>query len=116
MELIKQKVIRLPGYLEWIREQYCTEPNCHGSVEPHHIRKNTDGGIGLKPSDNYVIPLCREHHRMWHDNGTKKSVRATHDILAQAAYLNILYLLEQGEIKKVTDALRGIGAAMKEIE
>ena len=39
------------------------------SVQAHHIRLGTDGGIGLKPSDYYTIPLCVTHHKEVHDKG-----------------------------------------------
>lgn len=33
-----------------------------GTVVGAHIRYNQSGGIGLKPSDDCVLPLCYRHH------------------------------------------------------
>ena len=35
---------------------------CHGPIQAAHIRMGTDGGMGVKPSDNFTIPLCVEAH------------------------------------------------------
>jgi predicted HNH restriction endonuclease len=38
-------------------------------MEAHHIRSGTDGGVGLKPDDRFVVPLCAECHRELHNTG-----------------------------------------------
>jgi hypothetical protein len=38
-------------------------------IECAHVRKGTDGGQGLKPSDRWTISLCREHHAEQHRIG-----------------------------------------------
>lgn len=111
-EIPKMKNIRLPSYLKWIRTQPCLFKKCFSPTEPHHIRKHTDGGVALKPSDCFVVPLCRKHHREWHDR--HKPTAEYH--LVKAAEYQIRYLLERGEYKLINDALRGIGESMKEIE
>lgn len=35
---------------------------CSGPIQAAHIRMGTDGGAGIKPSDNFTIPLCVEAH------------------------------------------------------
>lgn len=40
-----------------------------GKIEAAHIRKFTDGGTGIKPSDCYVLPLSQEEHAKQHQNG-----------------------------------------------
>lgn len=35
------------------------EPN-----ECAHVRMGTDGGMGIKPSDRYTVPLCKWCHRL----------------------------------------------------
>jgi len=38
-------------------------------IECAHVRRNTDGGTGLKPSDRWAISLCRAHHIEQHRIG-----------------------------------------------
>jgi hypothetical protein len=33
------------------------------------VRRGTDGGAGLKPSDRWTISLCRFHHLEQHELG-----------------------------------------------
>lgn len=64
--------LRSPGHLKYIRgfECSCMESTHHSSrVEAAHVRNGTDGGTGMKPSDNWVIPLCDMHHKIQHDLG-----------------------------------------------
>lgn len=42
---------------------------CVGKTEAAHVRTGTDGGIGIKPSDCYAIPLCSAAHREQHTIG-----------------------------------------------
>jgi hypothetical protein len=49
------------------------------------VRKGTDGGQGLKPSDRWAISLCREHHAEQHRIGeTAFEKRYGFDLLALA--------------------------------
>src|SRR6266702_2644118 len=34
-----------------------------------HVRRGTDGGMGMKPSDKYSTPLCAAHHDAQHASG-----------------------------------------------
>lgn len=72
-----------PAYLAWVRTQRCcvfricvlpgmgTYLNvlpskvCEGEVHAHHAGRRP--GIGMKADDSTAIPLCRRHHRQWHD-------------------------------------------------
>ena len=38
-------------------------------IECAHVRRDTDGGAGLKPSDRWTISLCRDHHVEQHQIG-----------------------------------------------
>jgi Putative HNHc nuclease len=63
-------IIRSPEYLAWLREQPCAVGlGCEGRTEACHVRKGTDGGMGMKPSDNFALPLCQKHHREQHRIG-----------------------------------------------
>ena len=64
--------IRCPAHLAWVRGHECAvhdERVCFGKIEAAHVRMNTDGGMGVKPSDCYVVPLCARHHREQHQVG-----------------------------------------------
>lgn len=34
-----------------------------------HIRLRTGGGMGMKPGDDWTVPLCHMHHRAQHQIG-----------------------------------------------
>ena len=49
-----------PKYLEWLKTQPCSNPNCHGCVLPSipaHQRILGNGGTGIKPPDKDALPL-----------------------------------------------------------
>ena len=54
-------------------EQFIRSLPCVVCSEPHtqaaHIRKGTNGGTGLKPTVNFLIPLCHKHHSEQHAIG-----------------------------------------------
>lgn len=60
--------VRCPAHLAWIRGHECAVngDDCEGRIEAAHVRGGTDGGLGKKPGDNFVLPLCSYHHRMQH--------------------------------------------------
>jgi len=43
--------------------------SCGGEVQAHHLLKPWRGerGMGMKASDDNVIPLCQYHHSVLHD-------------------------------------------------
>jgi len=47
----------------------CVACGKHPPSEAAHVRNGTDGGIGLKPSDRYSLPLCRACHAKQHRLG-----------------------------------------------
>ena len=60
----KPKTFRSPLYLEHVRKLPCCI--CGATAEPHHF----GGGMGLKGTDLYAIPLCHSHHMEIHLIGT----------------------------------------------
>lgn len=72
MGVRESSVIRSPGHLKFVRGFSCAlfgKHECNGKTEAAHVRIGTDGGIGQKPSDCYVLPLCSEAHREQHQIG-----------------------------------------------
>lgn len=59
-----------PAHRAWVRRHHCIVAGCDRlPIECAHIRAGTDGGTGLKPSDRYVVSLCRDHHAEQHQIG-----------------------------------------------
>jgi len=53
----------------------CVCGNSH-TVEAHHLRSLDYGrGMGRKSGDEWVVPLCKEHHDSVHMWGTKREPR-----------------------------------------
>ena len=74
--------LRSDPHLKFIRGFECSVSHsggCSGRIEAAHVRTNTDGGMGVKPSDCYCLPLCSEHHREQHDIG-ERAFDALHKI------------------------------------
>ncbi len=51
-----------PKHRKFINSLPCATCNETPPSECSHIRRRTDGGTGLKPSDMYTIPQCRSCH------------------------------------------------------
>ncbi len=68
MTNFKTPKFRSKKHLEFIRSLPCIRCGCSPS-QAAHIRKGTDGGISLKPSDNFTVPLCHKHHQEQHKLG-----------------------------------------------
>ena len=66
--------IRSPSHRQWVRGHECVVQNadCLGRIEAAHVRAGTDCGLGVKPSDIFVIALCSWHHRQQHNIGEKQ--------------------------------------------
>lgn len=51
----------------WVRRHHCSVPCCQNTpIECAHIRRGSDGGVGLKPSDRWTVSLCAIHHAEQH--------------------------------------------------
>ena len=59
-----------PAHRAWVRKHHCSVPGCLSlPIECAHVRRGTDGGTGLKPSDCWIISLCSNHHMEQHRLG-----------------------------------------------
>jgi len=67
MLIPKNKPIRDKDHLAFVRKLPCcvtlrnSEP-----CEAAHVRFHGNGGMGMKPGDNFVVPLSSEQHRKQH--------------------------------------------------
>ena len=60
---------RSPAHRAWVRGHACCACGSTTAIECAHVRTNTDGGMGLKPSDKWTISLCKECHAEQHRIG-----------------------------------------------
>ena len=64
----------------WVRHHRCSVRGCRGlPIECAHVRRGTDGGLGLKPSDKWTVSLCQVHHLEQHQIG-EEAFEAKHDL------------------------------------
>lgn len=68
--------IRDNAYLQDVRSLSCIICLSNVCVDAAHIRYSAPGklnaGVGAKPDDCYVLPLCREHHALQHSMGERQ--------------------------------------------
>ena len=61
---------RFPAHCAWVRGHACSVPDCTAAdIECAHVRRGTDGGAGVKPSDWWTLSLCAAHHAEQHRLG-----------------------------------------------
>jgi DNA recombination protein Rad52 len=48
--------------------------------QAHHLKFLEPRGLGLKPSDEFAVPLCRLHHRSLHDAGDEQMWWRQHNV------------------------------------
>ena len=64
----------------WVRKHRCSVRGCRGQpIVCAHVRSGTDGGLGLKPSDQWTISLCQHHHLEQHIIG-EEAFEANYDL------------------------------------
>lgn len=57
---------RSKKYREFVARQPSFISGSWDRNAPHHIRKGTGGGTGLKPSDLYCVPVTWDEHALIH--------------------------------------------------
>lgn len=77
---------RSPAHRAWIRGHRCCVPGClEVPIECAHVRRSSNSGTGIKPSDAFTVSLCKEHHAESHRG--EKTFEAKHglNLMALAA-------------------------------
>lgn len=77
---------RSPAHRAHVRGYQCSVPGCPRTpIECAHVRRASNSGTGIKPSDAFTVALCRDHHQESHQFG-EKSFEAKYglDLLALA--------------------------------
>lgn len=67
--MTRPRIARDPAYLAFVREQPCLATRITQGVVAHHVRQRTGGGVALKPSDYFTVPLCEIVHARLHQEG-----------------------------------------------
>ena len=62
------KRIRAPKHLKWVGSLACTVCQ-RNPADAHHLKRVQPNALGRKPGDQWVVPLCRLHHRALHECG-----------------------------------------------
>ncbi|AMN43687.1 DUF968 domain-containing protein [Rhodoplanes sp. Z2-YC6860] len=70
MAITKTVRHRNKQHLEFVRTQPCLVCARQPS-DPHHLRFAQPNALGRKVSDEFVVPLCRVHHRELHRSGSE---------------------------------------------
>jgi hypothetical protein len=53
----------MKNYKSWILTKPCSVPGClNEDIHPHHWQTPDNHGVGKKPDDTWLIPLCTYHH------------------------------------------------------
>ncbi len=66
--------VRCKGHLQWVRGHECSIAGkkghiCSRRIQAAHVRTGTDGGMAIKPGDNWSLPMCLEAHDLQHAIG-----------------------------------------------
>jgi len=68
LTIASPKRIRAPEHLKWVVTLPCLICQRQPS-DAHHLKRVQPNAMGRKPGDQWVVPLCRIHHRDLHDAG-----------------------------------------------
>lgn len=98
-----EKRMRDAKHLKFIRQLPCCFCLRMDTVQAAHIRKGTDGGMGLKPSDCYVTPLCYDCHSRQHSKG---EVTFWGDVEKAIQLANALYVMTGDKEKAIHHIIR----------
>jgi hypothetical protein len=64
------KRLRDKDHLRFVASQPCLVCG-HQPSDPHHLRFAQPRALGLKVSDEFTVPLCRDHHQQLHQAGNE---------------------------------------------
>ena len=79
LTIASPKRIRAPEHLKWVATLPCLICQRQPS-DAHHLKRVQPNAMGRKPGDQWVVPLCRIHHRALHDAGDETRWWKNNDI------------------------------------
>ena len=68
--IAEPKRLRDKDHLKFVASQPCLVCGRQPS-DPHHLRFAQPRALGLKVSDEFTVPLCRDHHQQLHQAGNE---------------------------------------------
>lgn len=71
MLIPKVKKIRSAKHLDFVRQLPCVICGTKQNIQACHIRSQTGGGTGMKPSDEWTVPMCHRCHAEQHRIGER---------------------------------------------
>ena len=98
---------RSKAHLRFVAAQPCLV--CQSSpCDAHHVKFAEPRALGRKVSDEYTVPLCREHHRQLHRHGNERAWWANVNVspLTVARSLWDVTQLGRGNAKLPPDSAR----------
>lgn len=98
----KRKPIRDKAHLQFVRELPCLVCDYPPPSDPHHLKSGTDGSMASKPSDSFVLPLCRTHHTELHNRGEKTFFNGQ---VGDARHLTVALYCDSGNHDKAIEAI-----------
>lgn len=89
----KQKTGRSREYMAFVRTLRSIASGSENEIIAHHVRCMGGGGMGMKPSDYFCVPLTNEEHQKLHNTG-EPSFWTANDSSPEEAVLStqLLYL------------------------
>lgn len=106
-------LIRSRKHLAYIRSLPCLACKASAPSQAAHIRTGTNGGTGIKPGDNYTVPLCPTCHHKQHQIGEQSfwaeifGHRCGIDVAAgYARFFGMMAQLICGQNIALTDTMR----------
>lgn len=70
LTIAEPKRLRDKAHLRFVASQPCLICGRQPS-DPHHLRFAQPRALGLKVSDEFTVPLCRDHHQQLHQAGNE---------------------------------------------
>jgi len=70
LTIAEPKRLRDKAHLRFVASQPCLVCR-HQPSDPHHLRFAQPRALGLKVSDEFTVPLCRDHHQQLHQAGNE---------------------------------------------
>jgi hypothetical protein len=106
--LIKTVRKRSKRHLAFVAAQPCLICK-RRPCDAHHLKFAQPRSLGRKVSDEFTVPLCRDHHEELHRHGNEAAWWANVKIapMAVAKELWMATLFQQGRSTRMTDAGRG---------
>jgi len=72
LTIAEPRRLRDKAHLRFVASKPCLVC-AHQPCDPHHLRFAQPRALGLKVSDEFTVPLCRQHHSELHRNGNELS-------------------------------------------